>query len=586
MAVIVLAALVSCLVLVSSAAAALPNFSWSGQSELTEEWSAGINWAGGTAPSAHESIGTLTFPRLTNTACVNETGAEPCYISYNDLSGLSAEGIELDDADFYLIGGNPLALGNGGLTAAPNAASTGEYAIWDLPLELSASQKWSDVGQTGAAIGETGLLMTPEAPVTGAGDTLGIEVANESGLYLDNNTEVGPVTIEGANPNQAGVFNGFVGLAGTLNATNKEPVHVSHILLLGTGTLGKLESTGATVNIGAGGEGAPAGIQVASAHLDSQSALHFEVAAAGEVAGSGYSHLTSTGSIELGGATIGVRVRRGCPTLKAGETLTFVSTAGGLSGNFANAPEAGPEIPIEFPPESPCESRSQKIKIRYHETGGTETVTGTVEAAAAEGAEETEREVKERSEREAKERSEREGRERSERELKEKAEREPSERLAVEAAERIGREVTERELAERHRHEEEAAAGGVADFKVAVSPDAKLASTSLKVNKAGAFTIKVSCPKGVSNCKGTVTLRTLGASGAAFDSAITTLASGSFSVAGGRSKTVVLHLSGKGRALLRAKRSLRARATIIAHDTAGGSHTTLALVTLHGLGHG
>ena len=117
-------------------------------------------------------------------------------------------------------------------------------------------------------------------------------------------------------------------------------------------------------------------------------------------------------------------------------------------------------------------------------------------------------------------------------------------------------------------------------------PDARLTRMALKASSAGTVSVEVSCPVGESSCSGTVTLRTLNAvaaslAGAAKSKAsILTLATGSFKVAGGKVTTVKLHLSAKARALLARLHVLRARATIVAHDPAGASHTTQIVVTL------
>jgi hypothetical protein len=118
------------------------------------------------------------------------------------------------------------------------------------------------------------------------------------------------------------------------------------------------------------------------------------------------------------------------------------------------------------------------------------------------------------------------------------------------------------------------------------SPDAAIAGTSLQASASGAVSIKVSCPAGVSSCVGTLTLRTLDAVSASVAGAakarraILTLATGSFTVAGGKVATVVLHLSAKARTLLARSHRLSARATIVAHDPAGGTHTGQTIVTL------
>jgi len=118
-------------------------------------------------------------------------------------------------------------------------------------------------------------------------------------------------------------------------------------------------------------------------------------------------------------------------------------------------------------------------------------------------------------------------------------------------------------------------------------PDATLASgSSTSVSSSGAFTLKVSCPASDKSCSGTVTLRTLKAVVASVGhqakskAAILTLATVSFSVTGGQAKTLTLHLSSKARALLARTHSLSARATIVARDPEGASHTTSVSVTL------
>ncbi|HMD56975.1 MAG TPA: PKD domain-containing protein [Solirubrobacteraceae bacterium] len=118
-------------------------------------------------------------------------------------------------------------------------------------------------------------------------------------------------------------------------------------------------------------------------------------------------------------------------------------------------------------------------------------------------------------------------------------------------------------------------------------PDAQLASTSLQVSASGWVTVQVTCPAGESVCDGSVTLRTLGAVNASARSTarkkVLTLASASFSAAGGHAGTVKLRLSVKARRLLGSSHShsLRALAIVLAHDSQGDSHTSQATVTLH-----
>jgi hypothetical protein len=150
----------------------------------------------------------------------------------------------------------------------------------------------------------------------------------------------------------------------------------------------------------------------------------------------------------------------------------------------------------------------------------------------------------------------------------------------------------EEEAAAKHKAEEEAkqkeqehkGSGGITPPGGGASnPEAKLAATTVSVSSNGALALKVTCPSGESSCTGTVTLRTLTAVSASSHKkkkTILTLASGSFSVVGGQVKVVGLHLSSAARTLLAHLHVLRARATLVAHDASGASHTTTVTVTL------
>jgi PKD repeat protein len=112
-----------------------------------------------------------------------------------------------------------------------------------------------------------------------------------------------------------------------------------------------------------------------------------------------------------------------------------------------------------------------------------------------------------------------------------------------------------------------------------LSYNANLAGTSLAVSPTGALVLKVAC-LGQSSCKGTVTLRTLNAVSAGARKAVLTLATGSFTAAGGHVVAVTLHLSAKARKLLAKLHVLRARAMIVARDSEGKVHPMRATVTL------
>lgn len=119
-------------------------------------------------------------------------------------------------------------------------------------------------------------------------------------------------------------------------------------------------------------------------------------------------------------------------------------------------------------------------------------------------------------------------------------------------------------------------------IQVKGNPEAKIAGSSLTTTSSGSFAVKVSCPTGEASCTGTITLKTLTAVSASKGKkkAVLTLATGSFTVAGGTSKSLTLHLSSTAKKLLARSHVLRAKATIVAHDATGASRTTTATVTL------
>ena len=163
---------------------------------------------------------------------------------------------------------------------------------------------------------------------------------------------------------------------------------------------------------------------------------------------------------------------------------------------------------------------------------------------------------------------------------------------AVSAEEATTARLTEEAAAAIKKLEEETSrltAGAAAAFHSAVPapvPDAGLASTALSASSTGDVSVKITCPAAETSCKGTVTLRALGAvnagsAGVAKTTATAlTLAKGQFTIPGGRVKTVTLRLSVKARTLLAHSHRLRVRVTILARDPAGASHTAVAIATL------
>jgi PKD repeat protein len=135
-----------------------------------------------------------------------------------------------------------------------------------------------------------------------------------------------------------------------------------------------------------------------------------------------------------------------------------------------------------------------------------------------------------------------------------------------------------------------AGSGSPAQPTLVPVPDVRLADDSLGASPAGTIGLEVTCPVGESSCTGTVTLRTLaavssGASGPGHSkkkskAAVLQLASGTFTVAGGRERSVTLRLARKARELLARSHMLLAQATIVARDPSGAMHISQTPVVL------
>jgi hypothetical protein len=531
----VLAAVGYSLALMAVADAAASSVTWAGGStgrtESAAHWSTGANWVGGSAPTTSQALETLTFPHLTNGDCTSEPPTDTCYLTLNDLSGLSAESIQLDDANDYLLAGNEITLGKGGLTASAEASgSAGDFI--ELPLQLSEPQKWSIADRSGGAIEENGLFLGGN--LTGS-DALTAELSNGSALVLDNDTEVGPVTIEGPPATEENIDNGVVSLEeGELDSSDRQSVDLSHVFFEGTGAVGSLSTNHATLDLG-NETGSAGGLEASNVELDSTSGVIFEITGGGSIAQTDYSQLVSRGPAELAGAIVVVvdkpSEKASCPVLVPGATYTFLSTTGKLSGTFSNAPEGGPEIPIGF--VKACGEQSQTMRIGYNRSAATETVTGTVEAESKEKEEGT-RKLSE----ELKSIAVAHAREEAEREWREKAEREGPHIATLN--DNGGAPPKE---------PPSSGPGGVA-----------LAATSITVQSNGTALVKLNC-LGIAGCHGKLTLtakvtaKVKGRSrGDGKKASVGAISSGSagFSIAGDETKTVRVALDAAGRALFKA----------------------------------
>lgn len=447
--------------LASAAHAGGASLTWAGgtagDTMSAAEWSNAANWAGGEAPEAGQELETLTFPHLGGSECASEPPTDTCYATFNDLSDLNVESLQLDDGDDYLLAGDGITLGRGGLTAVPPATGGEAGAFVFMPLTLSGSQSWSIANRSGGRLRENGVLLGE--PLSGDTANLNIEMHGGPALVLANETEVGPLTITGANSTGQYISNGSVVLAGEeLNSGDRQPVDLSHVFFEGTGAVGGLDASDSSIAVGSRSTPAEA-LTAASVKLNGESGVFFEITGSGTTPQVDYSQLVSQGPVELAGVILVTVAKPSpeapCPTLEPGRKYTFLSTPDELTGSFENAPGDGPEIKIDF--AESCDRAPQTMRIEYSRTGGVETVTGTVEAQVVE---QHEKEVREQEahEKAVNERAEKEA---SERKANEKVVQEQETKKREEAltdlAEEHARKATEEALqGAARKHEEEA----------------------------------------------------------------------------------------------------------------------------------
>jgi Bacterial Ig-like domain (group 3) len=356
-------------------AAAATSFQWTGTgAQSNPNWSSAGNWASDTAPAPSSTVEALDFPPVSGSAC-EQSGF--C-LSHNDLTGLTVESMQIDDATDYGIYGEEITLGSGGLTAAASTVtSEPTLAELELPIALSAAQNWSIGGKDEAPIND--LLV--DGGVNGSPtDALSVGISGLGEIDFASDNEVGPFEAHGTEPSLPGILNGVLGLyGGGLNASDGEPVTLKNLFFYGAGSVGALSTEDAEMYLAIGGApDAPEGIlEAVSATFDSASHISFEIAGSGTTPGSDYSQLLVHGSTQLAGANLVVHRTESCIPLPPGRTYTLVSASGSLSGSFGNAAE-GAEIPLKF--GSKCSNVSQLLRLAYARGGATQTVTATVVA--------------------------------------------------------------------------------------------------------------------------------------------------------------------------------------------------------------
>jgi hypothetical protein len=491
-------------------------------------WSSTANWVGGTAPSG--KVATLTFPALTSSECTAIPRTAECYESKNDLTGLEAEALSIDDGVEYFISGNGISLGAGGLTAAPSANDCAEFCspTIALPMTLAASQTWTITAGIHA-------FQLSVGSVTGTTSNLNVNFSPEPFLSLNGPVEVGTFTASG---------HGFIGLFGSLNGTDGKPVGLSGgaglFVPFGGSTIGPLTATEANVSVGQGF--APDATLAVNGGVTLSSSTGFltYIDHAGTTPGTDYSQVSASEAVNLGGAhltlALGAEEVAGefpCAKLKRGDVDTLITTTGSLTGTFAGIPDEA-VVPFSFCAGEGSGENLGSVRINYTAHAVTATILETAdekqkaeEAAAKKAAEEAA--AKKKAEEEAA--------------AKKKAEEAAAKKAAEEAA---ARKAAEEAAAKKAA--EEAAAKKKAEEAAKAVCSVSLQSSTLAVrgNKAA---VKLAA-SGIATCTGKLTL-IVKVKGKNKHAKKKTIGTATFSVTGGKAVIVRINLSGPGRALLK-----------------------------------
>lgn len=281
--------------------------------------------------------------------------------SKNDLSGVSAQGLAFDGS--YDVFGTGITLGSSGLTA--NVSSS-----LSLPITLGAPQTWT-VGRNalvgvGKVTGSTEPLTIDVAP-----DRINGNISNFSLFIAGGDIEVGRVT----------VTSGEVGLVGglgsnnpdSLNATDGNPVNFigdSGLDVNGNGSVGPLTMSGTSNFLGLNGVLAVRG----GATFATTSTVSPLITHAGTTPGTDFGQISATGNVALGGASLvldgvtGPGPNSPCPTLHVSDMDTLVTTTGSLTGTFNGVPD-GTVVSL-----TNCSGTPPTVRINYT----ARTVTATV----------------------------------------------------------------------------------------------------------------------------------------------------------------------------------------------------------------
>ena len=351
-------------------ASALTDYAWSGGT-LPATWSQNGNWRT-SAPSG--TVGTLTFGQL-NPSCLTDPtyiGTHACYESVNDVTGISASAISLDDGYPYSISAEPstngLTLGSGGLTAttAVTMPNNGTPQVI-TPITLAAAQTWTIDGGPATADGNPPASLSWFGSISGAtSDALTIDMKRSASLSMFGSSspadsQLGPISFVNQDSSQVSLeLNRY-----SINDTDTQSVEFSGVNVdtLNNDSLGPLTMTGGDLTLFDAGVLAVEG----DVTLDSTDGLSNSIttSASSPVAGTDYSQLSATGNVNLGGASLSVADDAGTCSLPVGTVYNLVS-AGSITGTFSNAPDGTiMHLCGVFPPT---------LRINYTSTAVTATV--------------------------------------------------------------------------------------------------------------------------------------------------------------------------------------------------------------------
>ncbi|HWE10863.1 MAG TPA: hypothetical protein VG325_16050 [Solirubrobacteraceae bacterium] len=340
------------------AAAAQADATWTGDG-TTPEWSNATNWTG-TPPASNTSARTLTFPTLGTCGT--------CYTSHNGLTAVSATGLVFSNTSGqYRLLGNSLRLGNGGISDTPGG---GTSTTINAPLVLSSPQTWS-VGSTSRY-----NLLTLLGGITGSSaDALSMAFpkVRDADLFVDSDMEVGPVVVNGL----GGFHIGGPTWAGSVNGTDGQPVTINGATLVAnpSSTSGPLTLNRGTLLLGTNPQnnGTTTLHVSGGATLGSATTTETFINDNGSTPGTDFSQLGAGGNITVGGTLVVGQgpVNGSCVALNAGDVATLITTAGTLSGMYANAPQ-GQILTMT----SSCQGTAPQVQIRYTSNSVMATVVG------------------------------------------------------------------------------------------------------------------------------------------------------------------------------------------------------------------